>query len=237
MVLLSGGSSVGTRDLTIEHRWAGQRTFAPDNRYVIGYDRRQPALFWVAALGGHGVTASPAVGRLAPELLLYSLLHDGAESRERQLLAIAETLGAESEERVRRLAPIAESLGVSRAQLALAWALRDEGVSSVIVGATRPEQLADLADPHLVASARLEMAALRHPVDARVALLLAVMADRAIRGATTYKALIIWPYAVAPVVAAVLSAAASKVAASRAAATRLRSRDRTISTTISRSRT
>ena len=37
-----------------------------------------------------------------------------------------------------------------------------------------------------------------------VALLLAVMADRAIRGATTYKTFIIWPYAVAPVVAAVL---------------------------------
>ena len=37
-----------------------------------------------------------------------------------------------------------------------------------------------------------------------VALLLAVMADRAIRGATTYKTLIIWPYAVAPVVSAVL---------------------------------
>jgi sn-glycerol 3-phosphate transport system permease protein len=36
------------------------------------------------------------------------------------------------------------------------------------------------------------------------ALLLAVMADRAVRGATAYKTLIIWPYAVAPVVAAVL---------------------------------
>jgi sn-glycerol 3-phosphate transport system permease protein len=36
------------------------------------------------------------------------------------------------------------------------------------------------------------------------ALLLAVIADRAIRGATAYKTLIIWPYAVAPVVAAVL---------------------------------
>ena len=36
------------------------------------------------------------------------------------------------------------------------------------------------------------------------ALLLAVMAARAIRGATTYKTFIIWPYAVAPVVAAVL---------------------------------
>ncbi len=37
-----------------------------------------------------------------------------------------------------------------------------------------------------------------------VALLLAAMADRAIRGATAYKTLIIWPYAVAPVVAGVL---------------------------------
>jgi len=37
-----------------------------------------------------------------------------------------------------------------------------------------------------------------------VALLLAVMADRAIRSATAYKTLIIWPYAVAPVVAGVL---------------------------------
>jgi len=36
------------------------------------------------------------------------------------------------------------------------------------------------------------------------ALLLAVMADRAVRAATVYKTLTIWPYAVAPVVAAVL---------------------------------
>ena len=37
-----------------------------------------------------------------------------------------------------------------------------------------------------------------------IALLLAVMADRVIKGATAYKTLIIWPYAVAPVVAGVL---------------------------------
>ena len=37
-----------------------------------------------------------------------------------------------------------------------------------------------------------------------IALLLAVMADRAIRGATTYKTFIIWPYAVAPVASAVI---------------------------------
>jgi sn-glycerol 3-phosphate transport system permease protein len=37
-----------------------------------------------------------------------------------------------------------------------------------------------------------------------VSLLLAVMADRVIRGATIYKTFLIWPYAVAPAVAAVL---------------------------------
>lgn len=42
---------------------------------------------------------------------------------------------------VRQLRPIAERLGISRAQLALAWILRHPEVSSVITGATRPEQV------------------------------------------------------------------------------------------------
>jgi sn-glycerol 3-phosphate transport system permease protein len=37
-----------------------------------------------------------------------------------------------------------------------------------------------------------------------IALLLAVMADRVVRGATIYKTLLIWPYAVAPAIAGVL---------------------------------
>jgi sn-glycerol 3-phosphate transport system permease protein len=37
-----------------------------------------------------------------------------------------------------------------------------------------------------------------------VSLLLAVMADRIIRGASIYKAILVWPYAVAPAVAGVL---------------------------------
>ena len=44
-------------------------------------------------------------------------------------------------ERVRRLKPIADELGLSRAQLALAWLLRQRGVSSVITGATRVAQI------------------------------------------------------------------------------------------------
>jgi len=56
-------------DLPIQSSWVGQRTFAPDGAFVIGFDPRDRRLFHVAALGGHGITASFAVGRLAAQLL------------------------------------------------------------------------------------------------------------------------------------------------------------------------
>ena len=43
---------------------------------------------------------------------------------------------------VRALKGIADDLGVTRAQLALAWVLRNAEVTSVITGATRAEQVA-----------------------------------------------------------------------------------------------
>lgn len=49
--------------------WAGLRTFASDRRFVIGWDPLNPHLFWVAGLGGHGMTTGLAVGRLAADLL------------------------------------------------------------------------------------------------------------------------------------------------------------------------
>ena len=61
-------------------------------------------------------------------------------------------------------------------------------------------------DPAYFASARLTLvfSALVAAVGLAISLLLAVMADRVIRGATVYKAFLVWPYAVAPAVAAVL---------------------------------
>jgi voltage-dependent potassium channel beta subunit len=44
-------------------------------------------------------------------------------------------------EKVIRLKPIANGLGISRAELALAWILRHEAVSSVITGATKVSQV------------------------------------------------------------------------------------------------
>ena len=44
---------------------------------------------------------------------------------------------------VQNLRPIADELGITMAQLAIAWVLREPGVASAIVGATRPEQVDD----------------------------------------------------------------------------------------------
>ncbi len=48
----------------------GLRTMAPDGRFVIGEDPKLRNFFWVAGLGGHGVTTSFSVGRLAADLVL-----------------------------------------------------------------------------------------------------------------------------------------------------------------------
>lgn len=47
----------------------------------------------------------------------------------------------ENVEKVKRLSPIAKALGCTRAQLAIAWCLKNPNVSTVITGATRPEQV------------------------------------------------------------------------------------------------
>ena len=46
-------------------------------------------------------------------------------------------------ERVRQFKSVADGLGVTRSTLAIAWVLRQKGVSSAIIGATKPEQLDD----------------------------------------------------------------------------------------------
>jgi D-arginine dehydrogenase len=54
----------------ITRYWTGLRTFAPDRRFVIGWDPWNPRLFWSAGLGGHGMTSGLAVGALAAECFL-----------------------------------------------------------------------------------------------------------------------------------------------------------------------
>ncbi|NVM97971.1 aldo/keto reductase family protein [Arthrobacter sp. SDTb3-6] len=46
-------------------------------------------------------------------------------------------------ENVQKLRPVAEELGLSMAQLAIAWVLQNDNVATALVGASRPEQVAE----------------------------------------------------------------------------------------------
>ena len=46
-------------------------------------------------------------------------------------------------ERVQKLTPIADDLGLTLAQLAVAWVLQNDNVAAALVGASRPEQIAE----------------------------------------------------------------------------------------------
>jgi D-arginine dehydrogenase len=43
------------------------RTFAPDELFVVGPDPRLTGLYWVAGMGGHGITCAPVIGNLAAD--------------------------------------------------------------------------------------------------------------------------------------------------------------------------
>ena len=77
-------------DVSPAHLWAGMRTFAEDDGFAVGPDPDVAGLSWVAGLGGHGITTSAAVGRLAARLVL------GLEVEDRIARAVAP-------ERLRRL--------------------------------------------------------------------------------------------------------------------------------------
>lgn len=49
---------------------SGLRTMAPDGRFVIGGDPGLKGFYWVAGLGGHGVTTCFSVGKLASDIIL-----------------------------------------------------------------------------------------------------------------------------------------------------------------------
>ncbi|MBT2551160.1 aldo/keto reductase, partial [Arthrobacter sp. ISL-65] len=65
---------------------------------------------------------------------------------------------------VQELRPVAEETGLTMPQLAVAWVLQNPNVASAIVGASRPEQVADSA---AAAGVRLEPDVLKK-IDAAV---------------------------------------------------------------------
>jgi D-arginine dehydrogenase len=79
----------------VEHRWAGLRTFAPDDEPVIGFDPQTPDFLWAAGFGGFGVQSAHAAGHCCEALI-----------RGAQLPALYSELGVDLERlSPRRLAP------------------------------------------------------------------------------------------------------------------------------------
>jgi voltage-dependent potassium channel beta subunit len=73
---------------------------------------------------------------------------EGSRATMKDLAWVRDLVTPDRINRVRELTDIAADLGGTTAQLALAWCLRRKDISSVIIGATRPEQL----DENLAAS-------------------------------------------------------------------------------------
>lgn len=53
----------------IHHNWAGLRSFAPDERPVVGFAPDAPGFFWFAGQGGFGLQTSPALADIGEHLL------------------------------------------------------------------------------------------------------------------------------------------------------------------------
>lgn len=54
----------------VERSWAGLRTFAPDRSPVAGWEPGAEGFFWLVGQGGYGIQTSPALSRLAADLIL-----------------------------------------------------------------------------------------------------------------------------------------------------------------------
>ncbi len=104
-----------------------EREYAP-----LWTEKRYGSTIWSplnsGVLTGKYDNGIPAGSRLA--LPNYTWIHD-------------RVMGSNAVSRAKELAPIAAALGCSRAALAIAWCLKNPAVSSVITGASRPEQIRD----------------------------------------------------------------------------------------------
>jgi len=65
------------------------------------------------------------------------------DERGSQMIASFDFMSDDVLKRVQKLKPIAQEVGLSMAQFAVAWVLQNPGVSSAIIGASRPEQVHD----------------------------------------------------------------------------------------------
>lgn len=90
---------------------------------------------------GLGIIAfSPLAQGLLTDKYLHGIPEDSRIARDNRFLK-AEALTPQRLEQIRRLNELAAERGQTLAQMALSWILKDDEVCSVLIGASRPEQI------------------------------------------------------------------------------------------------
>src|SRR6201996_8165146 len=85
---------------------------------------------------------SPLAQGLLTDKYLHGIPEDSRAAKSTGFLQVSQVTD-ERVAQIRKLNDIAKERGQTLAQMALAWLLKDQRVTSVLIGASRPEQLAD----------------------------------------------------------------------------------------------
>lgn len=88
------------------------------------------------------IVFSPLEQGLLTDRYLHGIPSDSRVSTDGRFLN-SSSITSERLEQIRRLNEIAQSRGQSLAQMSLAWLLRDDAVTSVLIGASKPSQILD----------------------------------------------------------------------------------------------
>jgi aryl-alcohol dehydrogenase-like predicted oxidoreductase len=146
--------------LSDRHGWA--RFVSMQNHYNLLYREEEREMMPLCAAEGIGVIPwSPlARGRLARAWQAQTTKRSESDQFGKQLYA--QTTEADRKV-VDRLGEVAGRRGVPRAQAALAWMLSKSAITAPIVGATKPEHLADAAAAVSLRLTAEEIAALEQP--------------------------------------------------------------------------
>ncbi len=109
--------------------------------YNMFFRKPEEKLFGVMRELGIGATIfSPLAQGLLTEKYLNGIPEDSRVKRSGVFLKESD-ITPEKIEKVRKLSQVAKERGQSVAQLAISWVLRNDVVSSIIIGASKPEQI------------------------------------------------------------------------------------------------
>ncbi len=151
--------AIGFSEWTAEQIEAAAEIAAADGLTAFCSSQPQYSMLWrKPEKSVFGACARHGIGNLAFSPLAHGVLTgkykpgqpppEGSRAASDEMNQFMETAGRHYRsdyllEAVSELSPIAADLGLSMAQMALAWVLQRPEVASAIIGASRPEQIAD----------------------------------------------------------------------------------------------